>query len=962
MFSAISNFARKEFSSFFASPAAYIFIGVFMAVSLFVFFWVETFFSRNIADVRPLFEWMPLLLVFLVSALTMKSWSEERRMGTLEFLMTAPTATWQIVAGKFIGAMGLVSLALLCTLPLPITVSFLGDLDWGPVVGAYIASLFLSGAYVAIGLFMSSRTDNQVVSLITTALVCGFFYVLGSPALTSLFGNYTGEFLRLIGSGSRFDSITRGVLDIRDIYYYVSIMGLFLLLNLFVLEKLRWDQGAKKRHHLIWKGGTALLVANLFVGNIWLHQVTSLRVDMTEGNIYSLSDASKTVLDQARQPLLIRGYFTAQTHPLLSPLVPRLRDLLREYEIAASDNVRVEFIDPLEDPKLEAEASNKFDIKPVTFQSSNKYEASVVNSYFNIVIQYGDQHETLGFRDLIDVKARSETDLTVDLRNPEFDITQAIKKVIQQYEGGGDVLAKLDRPVTLQAYISDNSKLPTSLAEFVSVVEEVSAEFKTASEGLFLFNRQDPDANEGKLAKRLREELGLRPLQAGLFDDNSFWFTLVLRGTDDMLYRVPLPQSLDKEGLESAIKTGLQRYASGYLKTVALHAPKVNPQMARYGMGGQTFYSLRAGLDENVKVIDANLSSGKVPDDADFLLIASPKDLTDKELFAIDQFLMKGGSVAIAASPYEVNTKGALSVDEVNTGLEDWLEHHGLSLDKGMIVDSRSSPFPVPVERSLGGIPVQQINLVAYPPFVDVRAEGLNKDSLITSGLSQVTLSWASPVSVDTDKNSERSFKTLLRSSDQAWLMEDPKVQPDYNLHDDFGFEQIGEASVHDLGILVEGEFTSFFAGKEHPLVFSEKEQEKPAADDDSKSTDETNFVDSTIIERSTDAARIFLIGSDSFLSDEVLELMGNSLRSGYFKPIELVENVVDYSLGDRTLMEIRSRGQFSRTLAPIAPENQLVWEYGNYLLAVIALTILYGIRRVVKGRQIARYRQFLEA
>jgi len=157
----ILRIARKEFAGFFSSPTAFIFLGAFLAVTLFVFFWVETFFARNIADVRPLFEWMPLLLIFLVAAITMRMWSEERRVGTLEFLLTMPVKTYQMVLGKFLACLALVVVALVLTLPLPLTVSLLGPLDWGPVFGGYIAALFLAAAYVAIGLFVSARSVNQ---------------------------------------------------------------------------------------------------------------------------------------------------------------------------------------------------------------------------------------------------------------------------------------------------------------------------------------------------------------------------------------------------------------------------------------------------------------------------------------------------------------------------------------------------------------------------------------------------------------------------------------------------------------------------------------------------------------------------------------------------------------------------------------------------------------------------------
>jgi ABC-2 type transport system permease protein len=174
----ILRISRKEFRGFFATPAAYLFIGAFLAVNLFVFFWVETFFARNIADVQPLFKWMPVLLIFLVSALTMRAWSEERRAGTLETLLTAPVRPISLVLGKFLAAMLLVVLALVLTLPLPVTVSILGPLDWGPVMGGYVATLFLAASYIAIGLYMSGRTDNPIVALILTALVCGVFYLI----------------------------------------------------------------------------------------------------------------------------------------------------------------------------------------------------------------------------------------------------------------------------------------------------------------------------------------------------------------------------------------------------------------------------------------------------------------------------------------------------------------------------------------------------------------------------------------------------------------------------------------------------------------------------------------------------------------------------------------------------------------------------------------------------------------
>jgi ABC-2 type transport system permease protein len=205
------SITRKELNGYFGSPMALIFLGAFLAASLFAFFWIDTFFARGIADVRPLFRSMPVLMIFLVAALTMRQWSEEQRSGTLEVLLTLPVSLVQLVVGKFLAVMALVCVALALTLFLPISVSILGNLDWGPVIGGYLAAVLLAAGYAAIGLTVSSRTDNQIVALISTVLLCGVLYLVGSSGITDFVGDTPAEILRAIGAGSRFESIERGV-------------------------------------------------------------------------------------------------------------------------------------------------------------------------------------------------------------------------------------------------------------------------------------------------------------------------------------------------------------------------------------------------------------------------------------------------------------------------------------------------------------------------------------------------------------------------------------------------------------------------------------------------------------------------------------------------------------------------------------------------------------------------------
>ncbi|MFQ5774375.1 MAG: Gldg family protein [Kiloniellaceae bacterium] len=976
--SSVLHIARKELATLFSSLAAFIFIAVFLGVCLFVFFWVETFFARNIADVRPLFEWMPLLLIFLVAALTMRLWSEERRAGTLEFLLTSPVKPLHLVLGKFLACMGLVGIALALTLPLPITVSLLGPLDWGPIIGGYVATLCLAAAYVAIGLFVSARTDNQIVSLIVTVLVCGTFYLLGSDALTGLFGNRGAEALKLLGSGSRFESITRGVIDLRDLYYYLSIFGAFLILNLYALERLRWSDDGRNRKHFYWRLGAGLLIANLVTANSWLYQIGWARADLTAGNIYSISETTRSYLRQLREPLLIRGYFSAQTHPLLAPLVPRLRDLLKEYEVAGGGKVRVEFVDPVQEPELEEEANRRYDIRPVPFQTASKYQASVTNSYFDILVQYGDEYETLGYRDLIEIKARNETGLDVELRNPEYDITRAIKKVLYSYRGSGDLFANIPKPVTLKAYVSAEEKLPDPLPELRRDLDKVIEELKERSGNRFSAEVRDPDAGGGALATELQQTLGLRPLTVGLLDPKSFWFHLLLQ-TEDRAVQVPLPATLDKESLKRSIQAGLKRFAPGAVRTVALYTPQSRPAMGRFGpsASGPSFLLLREKLRENAVVETTDLKEGRVPERADILLVAAPENLDDKQVFAIDQFLMKGGTVVLATSPFTPSLLREMTVRKTDSGLVDWLAHHGLKVKETMVLDPQNAALPVPVDRDLGGFRVREIHMLDYPYFVDVRRDGLAGANAPTAGLGQLTMSWASPIELDRAALGDRSVTRLVQSSEAAWTSASTDVVPDYRSYDAFGFPEGKEKGRRLLAVAVEGKFKSFFSGKPSPLA--EAAAEEGSANDanaDAKNGDGSardgqegaatkerkEPAISAVIERSPDSARLILLSSGSFLSDEVLDLVSGVDRVQYLAPIRFAENIVDWSLEDRGLLQLRSRGgHFSRTLVPLRRDRQLFWEYLNYALALIGLAVVFALRRYAQRRSAHRYVRMLK-
>lgn len=235
-----SAIAQRELRAYFNSPIAYVFLLAFVGAASFTFFNLATFFARGVADLRGLFDWVPLLTVLLVPALTMRLWAEEARQGTLELLLTLPARDHELVGGKFLASWALLAVGLALTLPLAFIVAALGDLDVGPTIGGYVGALLLGAAYLAIGQFVSALTENQILAFIGALALCGALYGIGTDAFCSLFSDDTAALLRGLGSGSRFESVARGVVDLRDLVYYGSLTFFFLACCVAALRVRRW--------------------------------------------------------------------------------------------------------------------------------------------------------------------------------------------------------------------------------------------------------------------------------------------------------------------------------------------------------------------------------------------------------------------------------------------------------------------------------------------------------------------------------------------------------------------------------------------------------------------------------------------------------------------------------------------------------------------------------------------------
>ena len=940
-----SQTTKHEFGALFSSFSAYLFIALFLIISLFIFFWVETFFARNLADMRPLFDWMPLLMIFLVAALTMRMWSDERRSGNLEMLLTSSTPVWRLVAGKFAAVTALVLLTLLLTLPLPLTVALSGPLDWGPVIGGYIASLFLAASYVAIGLYLSSRTDNQIVSLIGTIAICGVLYVIGSGTLTAFAGQRLSEIMAHFGSGSHFMSITRGVIDFRDLFYYVTIILVFLQLNILSVEKIRLAGSAPYPRYRRLQMVAFLFINALLMSNVLLTKSTALRIDLTQGKRFSISETTRGYLQQLQQPLLIRGYFSARTHPLLTPLVPQLRDLMHEYEVVGGGMVNIEMIDPLEEPEMEQEAGQKYGIEPVAFQVADKYQSSLVNSYFNLLIGYGEQFRTLDYNDLIDVKMRSETDLDIRLRNPEYDITRAIRRVLSEQRSGKALFDSIGKPVVFRGFISAEERLPVGLKQLKKDLDTILEMFERGSSGRFSVDISDPLADDGRVAKEIRSRYGFRPMVLGVIKPDPFFFYMLLESGGQWV-PIPVPEDLKAEHLQASLEAGLRHFAPGVLRTITLTMPAEPDTIFGFKRKGQaSYFQIEKRLRESVIIRKDDLSSGSVPAGSDLLLLIAPESLNEKQLFAIDQYLMQGGSVIIAAAPWKIKLgSDAISAGKHETGLELWLAHHGVTLRDAMVMDAQNSPFPIPVQRKSGDVVVDETRNLAYPFFPDIRKQGMENETGITASLNQMTLNWAAPITIEAR---DHDVIPLLRSSPESWLHEEGSIQPDFERFPQSGFSS-GDGQQQRsylLAAIVQGKFDSFFQGKGSPLLPPDREQQ----------------LASDIVERSSADGKIILIGSDIFLADSVIELATRATGSHYLNSMQLIENIMEWSFEEPGLLQLRGRGDYARTLLPLSREQQRLREYLNYAAAIAGVVLLYLVDRLLRRRRRRTYAKILD-
>lgn len=231
---------KREFTSYFVTPVAYVFIVIFLFMTGIFTFYLGAFYESNQADLQPFFRFHPWLYLFLIPAISMRLWSDERKSGSIELLMTLPVSIADAVVGKYLAAWCFTAVALLLTFPMWLTVNYLGDPDNTVILASYIGSLIMAGGFLAIGSCISAFTKSQVIAFVISVVISFMFILSGFPMVLDLFQGWAPQALiDAIASFSfltHFNSITKGVIDIRDIIYFTALIAFWLYINVVVIE------------------------------------------------------------------------------------------------------------------------------------------------------------------------------------------------------------------------------------------------------------------------------------------------------------------------------------------------------------------------------------------------------------------------------------------------------------------------------------------------------------------------------------------------------------------------------------------------------------------------------------------------------------------------------------------------------------------------------------------------------
>jgi len=714
-----------------------------------------------------------------------------------------------------------------------------------------------------------------------------------------------------------------------------------------------------------------LLACNLLLFNRILAGEPLFRLDLTEDREYSLTSVTKDLISELDEELYLYGYFSSRTHPKLAPLVPNIRDMMEEYAVLSGGKIEVIFGDPRTDPEIEAEAKQRFGIDPIPFSISDKYDYEIINTYFHVVVAYGDQYVRYGPFDLIEVEPDpGGTDITVRLKNLEYDLTKAIKKVLYGFRSVEALFAEIDTPVRVQAWISPEAELPEDAREVRELLEAVASDLAESSGGKFTYTIHEAPASDDRAAQdALYRETGVRPFSVGFLDPRLFYLSAMIELGDSVrpLYLLEESKSVSEASIREAILAEVRRLVPGFVKTIGIHRPEpaVPPELAMQ-MGRRPeppdFEMLRQAIENDHEVEMVSLEE-RVDPTIDVLFVLAPEDLTEEQVFEMDQYMMRGGKVILALDRYALDMEASRDRLEVkereNPALMRWLEDLGIRPGTTLVQDDRNSPFIVPVVERRGMLELQRLIDVQYPWFVRVTSSGLAEHPT-TSRLEQVVFYYPTALEVDEERTGELELTRLVQTSPDAWTDANTNVNPPGGTPDEIRkrwYRVPADTRQATLAVALAGSFESYYADHAPP-----GEEESAPEEDDAEGTEEDALEEAESEEeeeeeeepeaprrsvlRESPPTRLAVLSDAELFSEQFSRIRREPEFEGN---LQFALNLIDWALEDSDMIRIRSRGATARPLELDGASPAAV-EVANYLVPA-GLILLIGIVQLVRRR-----------
>jgi len=454
------------------------------------------------------------------------------------------------------------------------------------------------------------------------------------------------------------------------------------------------------------------------------------------------------------------------------------------------------------------------------------------------------------------------------------------------------------------------------------------------------------------MQQALYDKYGFRPLAVDLFSESRYYLYLLLQ-IGPRAERVFPQGELTEAAIKSEIEAGIKRGTPGFLKTVGLMTENPPPREMIPGMPPQyqqpqaqpDYRMVQNDLSEGFTVKRLEAKEGYIPHDIDVLIVAKPGPLDEKQQFAIDQYLMRGGAVVVLTGAYEIKVdQTGLQAAKTDPSLLKLLEKYGVTVNSSFVLDEQNANFPVPIQEQKGPFMTRRIKMMNYPFFPDLRRDSFSKGNVALSGLQNVVLNWGSSLTVAKGLKTVKA-ETLLSTSKRAWAYDSTQILPNTFQDADTAFQPTGKTQSFPVAVTLIGRFTSYFSDKPSPL-FNPSAGDKGNAPEAMKATEDRT---GRTLKQAASDARLVVVGSSAFASDQVAYMsgqMGGGLYRGNF---QFVRNLVDWALADTDLLKIRNAGAFARTLKPIPESERNAWEFGNYGFALAALL---GVILIASGRR----------